>query len=399
MAGTRSGLIVMSTSATTTTAETQWTEVQVSEGRISDIAISNEDNNVAYATVSTFGVPHVMKTMDGGATWMAYDNMGAENGLPDIPANTIVIDPSNNMRVIVGTDLGVFVSVDGGMSWAVDGSGFANTPVAHLEINNGQLYAFTHGRSAYRVSMNTVQSDNVDLMLDEDTTLMFSADTLAFKHGLVDYDSVVLSALPQSGHLMLNDEAVTNLEPISAEDFVNLKYVPPANYHGAFSIDWYVTKDGNAVVEPAMMNFTINSVNDAPAFEISVDTIFMADNAPTSRTVTVTAGEVPADESEQTVTYSLSPEIPSFLTGEFDVETGELTVAQGTGSGEVEFTITADDGQAENNTAMNSVNVTVVAGIPEPVVNKQSSGGGGSMGFLALLSLPLLSLRRRFKKA
>jgi len=56
--------------------------------------------------------------------------------------------------VFVGTDLGVFTSVDGGASWMVENSGFANTPVEALRVTDSapyQLFAFTHGRGAWRV--------------------------------------------------------------------------------------------------------------------------------------------------------------------------------------------------------------------------------------------------------
>ena len=402
MAGTRSGKILMSMAATTATAETQWTEVQVSEGRISDIAISDVDNNVAYATVSTFGQPHVMKTMDGGVTWMAVDNMGAMNGLPDIPANTIVIDPANNERVYVGTDLGVFISVDGGMNWSVDGSGFANTPVAHLDIVNGQLYAFTHGRSAYRVDLSTLPSANsVSFMTDEDMAYSFSADSFGgFSGGTPEFDAVVFSKLPMNGHFELDGAEYTILSPIAREDLSKLKFVPDANFNGEVMLHWGAHSKGADTSTKGSLSIMVNPVNDAPEIEVDYSMVMMASNNTSSRTITPSMINMIENEADQTITYSISPEIPSFLNAEFDAETGKLKVMSNGGAGSVEFTVTADDGQAENNTGTANFTVTVVDAIPEPVVTTQSSGGGGgSTGLLALLSLPLLALRRRFKKA
>jgi hypothetical protein len=55
------------------------------------------------------------------------------------------------------TDLGVFVSLDGGRSWAVENVGFANVVTETLQIlqTGGKtwLYAFTHGRGAWRVRL------------------------------------------------------------------------------------------------------------------------------------------------------------------------------------------------------------------------------------------------------
>ena len=70
----------------------------------------------------------------------------------------LVLDPANTARLYIGTDLGVFASNDGGASWAVENTGFANvfTEALALQVENGvtRLYAFTHGRSAWRVTVN-----------------------------------------------------------------------------------------------------------------------------------------------------------------------------------------------------------------------------------------------------
>jgi len=125
-------------------------------GYVSGLAIDPYNKYIAYATVSTFGVKHVWRSVDGGVSWHSIDGDGPR-ALPDVPVHCIVVDPSNTSRLYVGTDLGVFVSPDGGASWAVEYSGFANTVVESLAINtaNGisSLYAFTHGRGAYRVTL------------------------------------------------------------------------------------------------------------------------------------------------------------------------------------------------------------------------------------------------------
>ncbi len=127
-------------------------------GFVSSLAFDPKDKNIAYATISTFGIKHVWQSIDAGATWTPIDGEGA-TGLPDLPAHSIAVDPSNSARLFVGTDLGVFASTDGGASWAVENNGFANTIVESLSINTVQgvshLFAFTHGRGAWRVPLGT----------------------------------------------------------------------------------------------------------------------------------------------------------------------------------------------------------------------------------------------------
>jgi len=88
--------------------------------------------------------------------WVAnIDGTGA-TAIPDVPVHTIVVDPLDNQRLYVGTDIGVFVSIDGGANWARENTGFANVIVAKLTIKNTApryIYAFTHGRSLFRAPL------------------------------------------------------------------------------------------------------------------------------------------------------------------------------------------------------------------------------------------------------
>ncbi len=126
-------------------------------GFVSWVAYDPNDKNIAYATYSTFGGQHVWKTINGGDSWMSIDGSGAM-GIPDIPVHCIVVDTSNPARLYVGTDLSVFVSIDSGATWAVENTGFANVVTESLALNTTggvtTLYAFTHGRGAFKVTAN-----------------------------------------------------------------------------------------------------------------------------------------------------------------------------------------------------------------------------------------------------
>lgn len=119
---------------------------------VTDFALSERDPAVAYVTFSGFGVGHVWRTTDGGKTW--YD---ISIGLPDIPVNAIVIDPQDEKRLFVGTDIGVFASLDDGATWFPYGVGLPRVPVVDLGIhlNRRMLQAATHGRSMWEVPLPT----------------------------------------------------------------------------------------------------------------------------------------------------------------------------------------------------------------------------------------------------
>ena len=127
-------------------------------GFVSWLAFDPNDRNIAYATYSTFGGAHVWRSTNAGDTWTSIDGTGT-TGIPDIPVHCIVVDPVNTSRLYVGTDLGVFVSLDTGATWAVENTGFSNVVTESLVLNTAggvtSLYAFTHGRGAFKVATGT----------------------------------------------------------------------------------------------------------------------------------------------------------------------------------------------------------------------------------------------------
>jgi photosystem II stability/assembly factor-like uncharacterized protein len=132
-----------------TASPPSWSAVRA-DGYVSAIAVHPADPRVAYATVASFGVPHVLKTTDGGATW---HDVGAD--LPDVPANAVAVNPRNPAMVFVGTDAGVFESPNGGGTWLPANGSMTTTIVQELVFRTGtsDLYVFTHGRGVFRVDV------------------------------------------------------------------------------------------------------------------------------------------------------------------------------------------------------------------------------------------------------
>ena len=160
-AGLSSGWLLLTEAALTSTDSVQWPgRIPRGDAFVSSVAFDPTNDNIVYATFSTFNQvgsnSHVYKTTDFGVNWRPIDGSG-DTGLPDVPVHSIVIDQSNSARLYVGTDLGVFVSLDAGLTWARENTGFANAPSESLALNTvggvTTLFAFTHGRGAWRVDL------------------------------------------------------------------------------------------------------------------------------------------------------------------------------------------------------------------------------------------------------
>ena len=126
-------------------------------GWVTSIAFDPLDDNVLYATYGNFGGAHVFRSINGGASWQSLDGSGP-TGIPDLPVHSMVVDPDDRQRLYLGTDLGVMVSIDGGQTWMTEETGFGPAVTMWLSLirtpaGQKQLFAFTHGRGAWRVTL------------------------------------------------------------------------------------------------------------------------------------------------------------------------------------------------------------------------------------------------------
>lgn len=161
--GTTDGFVYRNDAALDAGSNTVWQFSRPHPGFVSSLAFDPSTPGVVYATIAGFGGPHVWRSSDGAVTWEAIDGTGS-TAIPDIPVHSIVIDPANPGRLFLGTDLGVMTSNNDGRTWAVENTGFANAVTEWLALGNDEegnplLFAFTHGRGAWRVALNPLPSE------------------------------------------------------------------------------------------------------------------------------------------------------------------------------------------------------------------------------------------------
>ncbi len=101
---------------------------------------------------------HVFRTIDNGGSWadISGTNGGGQN-LPDIPLNSIVIDPGTAPHtIIVASDAAVMRSPDLGATWQVLGVGLPTVDGTSLQIDPSAtpslLRIGTYGRSVFELT-------------------------------------------------------------------------------------------------------------------------------------------------------------------------------------------------------------------------------------------------------
>ncbi|MFM8532848.1 MAG: WD40/YVTN/BNR-like repeat-containing protein [Acidimicrobiia bacterium] len=157
VAGTHKGDVLVARNATANVNAITFTRARPRDGWVTSIAHDARSTGVVYATYRNFGGDHVYRSRDFGQTWTALPGSGS-GVLPNLPVHAIVVDPDDPQRLYLGTDLGVIVSVDGGRTWMTEETGFGPAVTEWLQVlraadGNKYLFAFTHGRGAWRVRL------------------------------------------------------------------------------------------------------------------------------------------------------------------------------------------------------------------------------------------------------
>lgn len=130
-----------------------------------DLAFDPTDSRIAYATFSGYGSPHVYRSSDAGKTWT---NISAD--LPDLPVQSVCVDPLNPSDIYLGTDLGVYRSLNNGTSWEpwFDGMPYAMVLDVVVSLPDHRLRAATFGNGVYQRKLRpkqtlAVKSDGVGI--------------------------------------------------------------------------------------------------------------------------------------------------------------------------------------------------------------------------------------------
>lgn len=128
-----------------------------------DIARHPTDANTVYAVMSGFGTEHLWRTTNGGTTWAAVP------GIPDVPTNSVLVDPLIPQFIYVANDLGVWFSPDEGQTWEhLSADGPQAMLAMHLSITaDRKLRVATHGLGVWQTAMKTSGTEQVVINKDD----------------------------------------------------------------------------------------------------------------------------------------------------------------------------------------------------------------------------------------
>ncbi len=199
------GSVFTTTSAGTANSSTQWINVagtnvtnassdggRFNPGRfdISSLFVDPHDpsGQTVYATINGFAgngtnAPHLYRSTDGGAHWT-----NISSNLPNLPANSVIVDPNDANTLYLAMDAGVYVtSAVAGCTafncWSLYGTSLPDSPVIQLAAapnlptgdgRLGQLRAGTYGRGIWQIPLITALAPAAPVITLSPASLTFA---------------------------------------------------------------------------------------------------------------------------------------------------------------------------------------------------------------------------------
>jgi hypothetical protein len=92
----------------------------------------------------------VYRSINGGTTWTNISGT-----LPNVPINTIALQPGGGDKLYIGTSIGVYHRSNTMSDWTYFSNGLPNVPVQDIKLSSTHVYAGTFGRGIWRSELYT----------------------------------------------------------------------------------------------------------------------------------------------------------------------------------------------------------------------------------------------------
>jgi photosystem II stability/assembly factor-like uncharacterized protein len=135
-------------------------------GFVRDIEVDPQNPGRIWVTYSATAGGRIYRTTDGGTTWT-----NISTGLPDIPFNSLAVDPANTNNIWASADVGVYRSPDGGTTWTNFSNGLPNAICYDLlfHATSRLLRVGTQSRGAWEINVDVATMPNVEVYLRDST--------------------------------------------------------------------------------------------------------------------------------------------------------------------------------------------------------------------------------------
>ena len=225
---------------------------------ISSVAVDPHDatGKTVYATVMGFAgngvnAAHIYRSTTGGASWT-----NISSNLPNVPANTVLVDPNDANTLYVAMDSGVYVTTavtsctSATVScWSIYGVSLPNAPVVALAAAStmstgdgriGELRAATYGRGIWEIPLLTAASANVPTMTLSPTSLTFGTQAVSTASAAQTITvtnsgtaSLTITQITASTNFSESDNCTSAAISVNSSCAVHVEFLPTAT--GALS--------------------------------------------------------------------------------------------------------------------------------------------------------------------
>lgn len=197
---------------------------------------------------------------------------------------------------------------------------------------------------------------------DEDQTLMLASND--FNSHFTDADpsdnlvKFKIISLPENGTLYVYTSKAVVGQEVTPDLFDFIEFKPIPHYAGT-AIFKVLPYDGTDYADNDwIISLRMNQVNDPPRFDLAPAKALDEDFVSNEK-IRLQQHYFSGEESE-VITYSLSPQTSDVVDVLFNPATGEISLASRKDKfGEVEFTLTADDGQTQDSTYSRKIKVLI----------------------------------------
>ena len=232
--------------------------------------------------------------------------------------------------------------------------------------------------------------------IDEDETLYFSLSLFKGHYNDLDGDElkeIKIVNTPQQGRLYLTGTALAVNDVIPSKELAKLKYVPNNDYYGEDKFGWNGSDGKEYAQYPQQVSILIAPVNDAPTLNAITNPGPVREDAPAQQ-IALTGISAGVSEKQPLKVSAISSnlELISEITINFASPSANGSVSYQANEnkfGTSTITITVDDGEQKNNTAVQSFTVEVnpVADTPS-ITNALIKGSGQTTSGLVISRNP-----------